>query len=292
MIVKEYYAEGKFVFKNISSTLFSAIELSMMDALFWDTYKFNVLDIEDSKDIEQLTALTLMKNDKYYRSIKESYGVTFDPLKTTNLSETHSNTVTSKKDETDNNSMNVNKTVTGTDKTKVDKDIKENGTDKLITDETKIQTNNTTDKVVGSKTNNNTDTTKKSTFDNNVLSVTDEVESNSRDMNDITTERTGTVKNDTDATNNRTTSNTVGENSNIDNTTSSQTIDNTTHNKSYKANNTDTDNGTKSMAGYTNADFAKMISDIYETRKINVYDIVLRDIFNAICTPLYDFSEM
>ena len=290
MIVKEYYAEGSFVFKNISTTLFSTIELAMMDTLFWGTYRNNVLDIEDRMEIERLTSLTLIKNDKYYRSIKESYGVTFDPLKTTNLSETHSNTATSKKDETDNNSMNVNKTVTGTDKTIVDKDITENGTDKLVTDETKTQTNNTTDKVVGTNTTNNTDTTKKSTFDSNVMIPTDELDKIGSTTDNNTTTSTGTVKNDTDATNNRTTSNTVGENSNINNTNTSQVIDNTTNNKSYKTNNTDTDSGNKSMAGYTNADFAKMIADIYETRKINIYDIVLRDIFNAICLPIYEFE--
>ena len=290
MIVKEYYAEGNSVFRDIYMTLFSPMEMDMMDTLFLNTYRNNVLDIEDRIEIETLTSVILRKNEIYYRSIKESYEVTFDPLNTTNLSETHSNTATSKKDETDNDSMNVNKTVTDTGKTVVDKDISHGELSTINKTEGNTVTNNLTDEGLDAK-NIETDTSEnKSAFDSSLMQPNTQTIGKNSDKVTTNMRKTGTVKTDVNAKDQIQGTKNITDKSKSDNTNTSQIIDNTTHNKSYKTNNTDTDQGLKSMSGYTNADFAKMIADIYETRKINIYDIVLRDIFNAICLPIYEFE--
>ena len=46
------------------------------------------------------------------------------------------------------------------------------------------------------------------------------------------------------------------------------------------------------MKGRLNANFLKLINDIHESRKINLYDIILSDVFDVICLTMYDFDTM
>ena len=54
--------------------------------------------------------------------------------------------------------------------------------------------------------------------------------------------------------------------------------------------NTNKNDTTVTYAGYQSIDWAKVIADMYEPRKINVWDIFMNDVFNAVCLPIYDFE--
>ncbi len=209
---------------------------------------------------------------------------------TTDLTESHQNTVGSKKDESNTESMNVNKTVTDTGKTVVDKDISHGEVSTINKTEDNTVTNNLTDEGLDTKNIETNTSENKSAFDSSLMQPNTQTIGKNSDKVTTNMRKTGTVKTDVNAKDQIQGTKNITDKSKSDNTNTSQVRDNTTHNKSYKTNNTDTDQGLKSMTGYTNADFAKMIADIYETRKINVYDIVLRDTFNAICLPIYEFE--
>ena len=101
-------------------------------------------------------------------------------------------------------------------------------------------------------TPNNTTTTSERTFDNNTLADTSQIKNTGKDT--------------TDATNGTTSSG--------------------TNNVKHTFNSKDTHTKT----GFDGIDYEKAIRSIYETKEINLYEIILREVFDDICVPIYHFD--
>ena len=97
-----------------------------------------------------------------------------------------------------------------------------------------------------------TTTTSERTFDNNTLTDTTKVKNNGKDT--------------TDATNSTTNSG--------------------TNNMKHTFNSKDTHTKT----GFDGIDYEKAIRSMYETKEINLYEIILREVFDDICVPIYHFD--
>lgn len=126
-------------------------------------------------------------------------------------------------------------------------------TEKTGTNEDVIEYDSTTTSQSSQDfTPGSTTTTAERTFDNNTLSDITQIKNGGKDT-------------------------TEGENS-----TSREGQDKTTHTFNTKDIHTKT--------GFDGIDYEKAIRSIYEAKQINLYEIILKEVFDVICVPIYHFD--
>ena len=350
MNVQAYYNNNLKVFEGITTTLLDTSELAMLDIIFLQKYKYNVMDAEEQSTVKILASNVLFKNHNYYEAIKKSYETEFDALATTDIKEINENQTATTKlgtEELLNVSSTIrsdsgsNKTTGGTINTRTTKTI---GTDsdnmvsvvntkegsimeRVKTDAELKGSDKTTTKNINGHTASNPDTKttttiSKPTYDNSNPVIT-EINSVSTEDNKIMEVESvpGSIKRED---NYKVTSygsklsesgshvsdayeesidtvnkvniedKTVSTNDNltVTSTNNGSNTNNSNLDKSINENTSLTESINISMKGHLNANFLKLINDIHESRKINLYDIILSDVFDVICLSMYDFDTI
>lgn len=229
--------------------------------------------------------------------------ITGEKTNTKDLTSTTTDNTTS----TTNNSGTITYNSTISDDKKLTENISNLQTD-TRTDDLK---ESDTETITNTNTKDGTNTKSKNAYESTTP------ESMTKDTQDIISEtltgenskiyakmNTGTLTNEIDGTSTKTvTDGNVSEKTGTD----SDTLDSTTHNTGtttdkhtgtdkYSTSDTNSEStleklsesGNKTQTGYMNIDFKKAIEDIYETRKINIYDIVCDDVFKFVCIPIYE----
>ena len=354
MNVQAYYNNNLKVFEGITTTLLDTSELTMLDIIFLQKYKYNVMDADEQSTVKILASNVLFKNHNYYEAIKKSYETEFDALTTTDIDERQEDQTSTTKALTEESShtasntrnLNTDHTTTGTvtdikttktlgkdpdnenkvtvtntkkgsvmEKFKTDGSYKEGGEDKVTTKNIHVHTPENPDTkatssiqrpIYDDSTPMSTEVSAVTTEDNKVMEVTTKPGAIKKEDNTKVTTFGKKVDSGGDIL--------LDEYKESVDTINRVNLENKSEveYKNYKVadggsitdtgggslNKTISDKGTltqlldKSMKGRLNANFLKLINDIHESRKINLYDIILSDVFDVICLTMYDFDTM
>lgn len=292
MNVIDFYTQGKKVF-NTSKQFppFTNDELYFMNNIFKQKYRFCEMLITDQTEIDDLLKDIINKNKRYYQAILDSYAIEFDTLKTTNINEViNSDKVVSlTNDKT--TTYNTNENISGNDDTTMTYDTSENSLQSDNNSRTSENTISGTLAKTGTDTTSNIAQTYKNAYDAVDLSLVDKVDTNVLNTPDLldTSNSTSNVNDteiiDREINNSKTGTDTVENDKNITNTKTGTDIDTITGNTN------ESNDITNNKYGYDGIDFLKAIEDIYKTKEVNVYDKLIKDVYDMICLITFDFNE-
>lgn len=296
MNVKTFYENGNKVFSGINPPFTLQEEIDILNTIFKQKYLYSV--IVDYLPPDKIAETILNKNLPYYESIMESYKIIFDPLVNKGYTEENIDTrnisditlkeenVTSSDTRDVTESSNSESRKEDTFSKNIDVTITDATTNNLIdtsnssVNDVKTSTGENTQNKNAYNSTSMTPTEKSSTSNNDVMESTKtdtmtKTGTVSSEAKNISNEETSTISNDT-SSNVKTVTEDINRNSKV----------------SGKGDKTVVDSGTgvKTVTGFDNIDYAKAIQDYYETKKINIFDIVVDDVYNMVCLPLYEFE--
>lgn len=302
MNINTYY-KTNLVF-NTPSQVFNQDEYNFMNVLFRNKYRYAALAYESQNEIDEIVNSIISMRLPYYQAIKISYATEFDALKPIDVEETNTSSANSHEVQDYDSSYEDSGFDDGWNHKHVDDDIeygkkdtiKDNYKDATITNEDKTSTPGVKETLTTNRTN--TQLAQKTAF-NTPLDFTGTDNSDASEVGSEVTERVGsdTENHNSNVTTEHTTLDKSSELSGKDSRDitgqDSHHID--THKEGRNENDNTIDketnsNSTIKRSGYDGIDFNEAIKAIYETRVINLYEIFMTDVYNAICYPLYEFD--